>query len=44
MRDRKNDEFMALKKGNMIVTTYEARFNALFHYITQLVKYDYDYL
>lgn len=40
LRDRKKDEFMALKQGSMYVTTYEATFNALSRYDTLLITND----
>ena len=36
MRDRRRDEFLSLKQGRMLVTTYEAMFRALSRYATQL--------
>ncbi|XP_055824454.1 uncharacterized protein LOC129892981 [Solanum dulcamara] len=37
LRDRKKDEFMALKQGNMTVSTYEVKFHTLSRYATHLV-------
>ncbi|WMV08475.1 hypothetical protein MTR67_001860 [Solanum verrucosum] len=42
MRDRKKDEFMALKQGGMTVAAYEVKFHALSRYATQLVTSEKD--
>ena len=36
LRDRRRDEFLSLEQSRMSVTTYEAKYHALFRYATQL--------